>query len=88
MFPEYELTGKKGVGGKYYQAYRQGHTVKMYVDDVTVSVRHFTLEEGAIMLEPGVRGYFRTSESVNQAVRCLITSIPKPWWRKQSQARR
>jgi hypothetical protein len=30
MLPEYDFTGKKGVRGKYYQAYRQGHTVKVH----------------------------------------------------------
>ncbi len=53
--PEYDLRGKKGVRGKYYRAYRQGHTVRIYQDDGTVSVQHFTLEDGAIMLEPDVR---------------------------------
>ena len=77
MLPEYDFTGKKGVRGKYYQAYRQGHTVKIYQEDGTVSVQYFTLEDGAIMLEPDVRKYFPTSESVNQALRTLITLIPK-----------
>jgi hypothetical protein len=77
MLPEYDLTGKKGVRGKYYQAYRQGHTVRVYQEDGTVKVQHFTLEEGAVMLEPDVREYFPTSESVNQALRSLITLIPK-----------
>jgi len=77
MLPEYDLTGKKGVRGKYYQAYRRGHTVRIGKEDGTVSVQHFTLEEGAVMLEPDVREYFPTSESVNQALRSLITLIPK-----------
>ena len=52
MLPEYDLRGKKGVRGKYYRAYRQGHTVRIYQDDGAVSVQHFTLEDGAVMLEP------------------------------------
>lgn len=77
MLPEYDLTGKQGVRGKYYQAYRQGHTVKVYQEDGTVSVQYFTLEDGAVMLEADVREYFPSSESVNQALRSLITLIPK-----------
>jgi hypothetical protein len=76
MLPEYDFTGRKGVRGKYYQAYRQGHTVRVYQEDGTVSVKYFTLEEGAVMLEPDVREYFPTSESVNQALRSLIKLIP------------
>ena len=76
MLPEYDLRGKKGVRGKYYRAYRQGHTVRIYQDDGTVSVQHFTLEDGAVMLEPDVRQYFPDSEAVNHALRTLIALVP------------
>ena len=82
MLPEYNLRGKKGVRGKYYQAYRRGHTVRILKEDGTISQQHFTLEEGAVMLEPDVREYFPTSESVNQALRSLITLIPENRRRK------
>ena len=62
--PEYDFTGKKGVRGKYHQAYRKGHTVRVYEEDGEVTVHYFTLEDGAVMLEPDVREYFPTSESV------------------------
>ena len=77
MLPEYNFEGKKGVRGKYYQAYRKGHTVRVHREDGTVREQHFTLAEGAVMLEPEVREYFPTSESVNQALRSLITLIPR-----------
>lgn len=77
MLPEYNLTGKQGVRGKYYRAYQQGHTVRIHEADGTVSVQYFTLEEGAVLLEPDVREYFPTSESVNKALRSLIDLIPK-----------
>ncbi len=76
MLPEYDFTGKKGVRGKYYRAYRQGHTVKIYKADGTVSIRYFTLEDGAVMLEPDVRRYFSNSDAVNTALRSLIALIP------------
>ena len=65
-----------GVRGKYYKAYRAGHTVKIQKADGTVTVQHFKLEEGAVMLEPDVREYFPTAEAVNQALRCLIPLLP------------
>ena len=46
MLPEYDFTGKKGVRGKYYQAYRQGHTVKIHEEAGTATTHYFTLEEG------------------------------------------
>lgn len=77
MLPEYDFTNKKGVRGKYHQAYRQGHTVRVYEDDGQVTVHYFTLEDGAVMLEPDVRKYFPTSESVNEVLRTLISIRPR-----------
>lgn len=84
MLPEYDFTGKKGVRGKYYRAYRQGHTVKIYKADGTISVRYFTLEDGAVMLEPDVRLYFPNSDAVNTALRALITLIPATSTKRKS----
>jgi hypothetical protein len=76
MLPEYDFTGKKGVRGKYYRAYRQGHAIKIHKADGTVSIRYFTLEDGAVMLEADVRRYFPDSGAVNTALRSLIALIP------------
>jgi len=76
MPPEYDFTGKQGVRGKYYQAYRQGHSVRIHESDGSVTVRYFTLEDGAVLLEPDVREYFPNSEAVNAALRSLIALIP------------
>lgn len=78
MRPEYDfknMTG--GVRGKHYKAYRQGHTVTIHQNDGSTIVQHFTLEDGAVMLERDVREYFPDSESVNKALRCLIPLVPK-----------
>lgn len=76
MLPEYDFTGKKGVRGKYYEAYRKGHTVRIHKDDGTMETFYFTLEDGAVMLEPDVREFFPTSEDVNRVLRSLISLIP------------
>jgi len=77
MRPEYDFSTMKGaVRGKYYKAYREGHKVKILHADGTTSVQYFTLEEGAVMLEPEVRKYFPNSESVNKALRSLIAIFP------------
>ncbi|MBI1876718.1 MAG: hypothetical protein HYR94_00485 [Chloroflexi bacterium] len=76
--PEYDLKSLKGgVRGKYYQAYRAGHTVKIHKTDGTTEVQYFTLEDGAVLLEPDVREYFPDSEAVNKALRCLIPLMSK-----------
>lgn len=75
MLPEYDLDTTKGVRGKYYQAYQQGHTVKILQEDGSVSTQYFTLEDGAVLLSPDVREYFPDSDSVNQALRQLIGLI-------------
>lgn len=75
ILPEYDFTG--GLRGKHYQAYRHGHTVTVHQENGTEIVQHFTLEDGAIMLDPDVREYFPDAETVNQALRTLISLFPK-----------
>ncbi|GAX36206.1 hypothetical protein [Nodularia sp. NIES-3585] len=75
ILPEYDFTG--GLRGKHYQAYRHGHSVTVHQEDGTEIVQHFTLEDGAIMLDPDVREYFPDAETVNQALRTLISLFPK-----------
>lgn len=76
--PEYDFKSMKGgVRGKYYKAYRAGHTVTIHKTDGTTTVQYFTLEEGAVLLEPDVRKYFPDSETVNQTLRGLISLLPK-----------
>ena len=77
MLPEYDFSGRRGVRGRYHHAYSQGHTVQVHREDGSVSTRHFTLEEGAVLLEPDVREYFPDSDSVNTALRSLIALIPE-----------
>jgi len=77
MKSEYDFSSMKGaVRGKYYKAYRAGHKVVIHQSDGTTSVQYFKLEEGAVILEPDVRKYFTSSESVNKALRSLIAIIP------------
>jgi len=75
MRREYDLRGQKGVRGKYYQAYRKGHTVKIHEADGTVTTQHFTLADGAVMLEPDVRAYFPNSAAVNKTLRSIIAMV-------------
>lgn len=75
MLPEYNFRG--GVRGKHYKAYREGHTVKIHKADGTTEIHYFTLEDGAVMLEPDVRAYYPDSEAVNIALRTLISLVPR-----------
>lgn len=75
MQSEYDFRG--GERGKHAQAYRKGHTVAIHQPDGATLVQHFTLQEGAVMLDPDVREYFPDTESVNAALRSLIALIPK-----------
>lgn len=76
--PEYDFKSMKGgVRGKYYKNYRKGHTVTIHKTDGTTVVQYFTLEEGAVLLEPDVRKYFPDSETVNKTLRTLISLLPK-----------
>ena len=74
MLAEYDFTEKKGIRGKYYEAYRKGHTVRIQNEDGTINIQHFTLQDGAVMLDADVQKVFPDSESVNKALRSLITA--------------
>ena len=71
MRSEYNFSD--GVRGKHYKAYRQGHNVKTGKKDGSVEVHYFTLEDGSIMLDPDIKKHFHDSESVNKALRSVIT---------------
>ncbi len=71
MKDEYDFS--KGVRGKHYKAYREGHAVIVNKDDGTKSIQYFKEEDGAVMLDPDLRAHFPTSESVNKALRALIS---------------
>ncbi len=78
MKTEYDFPSMKGaVRGKYYKAYRDGHMVTIHKEDGSINTQYFKLEDGAVMLEPDVRKYFSTSESVNRTLRSLIAIIPE-----------
>ena len=71
MREEYDFSG--GVRGKHYKAYRKGHTVHIHNSDGTTLVQHFTQEDGTVMLDPDIKVHFPDSESVNRALRLLIS---------------
>ena len=75
MRAEYDFSG--GARGKHAAAYQQGHTVTIHKKDGTTIVQNFKLEEGAVVLAPDVREYFPDAESVNHALRTLISIAPK-----------
>jgi hypothetical protein len=71
MRDEYDFSG--AVRGKHYRAYRAGHTVRIHKADGETEVHRFTLEDGAVMLDPDVKARFRTSAAVNKALRTVMT---------------
>lgn len=73
MLPEYNLAGKKFVRGKYYKAMRQGYTVRIQHEDGSITEKKYG---PTITLEPDIAIYFPDSESVNKALRILISIIP------------
>jgi hypothetical protein len=75
MRAEYDFSG--GVRGKHTDKYQEGYTVTIHKKDGSTVVQQFKLEEGAVILEPDVREYFPDAESVNNALRTLISIAPK-----------
>lgn len=52
--------------------------------DGSVEVKNYTIEDGAVILAPDVQRYFPDSDSVNEALRCLIPIVSK---RRQTRAK-
>jgi hypothetical protein len=75
MRPEYDFN--EGVRGKHYRSLREGHTITVHQEDGTTFVQQFILEENTVVLEPDVYEYFPDSESVNHALRILISLAPE-----------
>ena len=69
MKDEYDFSG--GVRGKHYRAYRAGHSVRVTKADGSVEEHYFTLEDGAVMLDPDLKTRFPDSDAVNKALRSL-----------------
>ncbi len=72
MRDEYDFSD--GIAGKHHQAYRAGHRVRIEKSDGTMSEHYFSLEDGAIMLDPDLKERFPDSESVNRALRSLMAN--------------
>ena len=74
MLPEYDFRGKKGVRGKYYRDMQKGYTIRIHNEDGSVTEKHIG---PSVTLDPDVSAYFPDSESVNNALRVLISLAPK-----------
>ncbi|MEW6028674.1 MAG: hypothetical protein ACOYZ8_01150 [Chloroflexota bacterium] len=72
MRAEYDFS--RGARGRHAAAYAEGHSVTIHKKDGTTVVQNFRLEEGAVIIEPDVRKYFPDAESVNRALRSLISA--------------
>lgn len=66
---QYDFSG--GTRGKHHRAYRGGHRVRIRRDDGSIEEHHFTLADGAVMLDPDLKQRFPDSEAVNRALRSL-----------------
>ena len=75
MRPEYDFSG--GVRGKHYREMRKGYRIKIHNADGSVTVQDVELEEGAVVLDPDLREYFKDSEAVNRTLRGLINLMPE-----------
>ena len=71
MREEYDFSG--GKRGKHYRAYRAGHRVCISKANGTAEEHRFTLEDGAVMLDPDLRTRYPDSDAVNRALRSLTT---------------
>ena len=72
--PEYDFT--RAVRGRAYRPLHLGYTIKIHKADGTTEIQEVKPRSDAIILDPDVRAYFPSSESVNAALRSLIRLVP------------
>lgn len=75
MRAEYDFTG--AVRGKHARAMDGGYTIRVHKADGTTVVKDVMPKKNAVLLEPDVQAHFPDSESVNNALRCLIPLVTK-----------
>ena len=71
MLPEYDLSGRKGVRGKYAKAMKEGYSVRIYKGEKLVSDQLFAA------IDRDVQEHFKDSKAVNKALRTLISIFPE-----------
>ncbi len=75
MQPEYDFSG--GVRGKYAKRLKEdGYTIRIYHSDGTFSERR-VLGEKTVVLDADVWEYFPSSDTVNNALRTLISLVQR-----------
>ncbi len=75
MQPEYDFSGD--IRGKYAKRLKEeGYTIRVHHSDGTFSERR-VLGEKTVILDNDVWEYFSSSESVNTALRTLISLVPQ-----------
>jgi len=75
MRAEYDFSS--GARGKHCRALQNGYTITVHNADGTTTVKDVMPKENAILLEPDVQAHFPDSESVNEALRCLIPLLSR-----------
>jgi hypothetical protein len=71
MQSEHDFRG--AARGRAYRPLHEGYEVQIHKANGTTVVQQFVLQEGTVMLEPDVQAFFPDSESVNKALRTLMT---------------
>jgi len=75
MRAEYDFKG--GIRrNKYAKAMQAGYTITIHKANGSTVVKEMKPPKGTVVLEPDVQSYFPDSESVNTALRSLISLIP------------
>ncbi len=72
MRNEYDFS--KSEQGRHFRAYRAGHSVKVTRADGAIEETHFTLADGAVMIDPDLKTRFPDSDAVNRALRSIAVA--------------
>ena len=75
MAAEYDFSNV--VRGKHHKKLAEGYTVTVYSPNKDEYEKEISENTNFIRIDKDVNEYFKTSEEINNALRAIITAIPK-----------
>ncbi|MBM2813433.1 MAG: hypothetical protein HW421_195 [Ignavibacteria bacterium] len=73
--PEYDFS--KGIRGKHHKQFTEGYTVTVYSPNKNAIDKQTSDKANYFKIDKDVHKYFQSSEEINNALRAIISAIPK-----------
>jgi hypothetical protein len=75
ILTEYDFSN--GIRGKHYKKFQDGFTVTVYSPNKETYLLNKKEKINYIKIDKDISKYFRTSDEINNALRAILSAIPK-----------